>query len=133
MVRNSKKELEKYFSKQNVKIYVAELDDKFSSLGLVIASIVKRDENNSVIESFVMSCRAMGFDLESHFLRRVVECESIMPRKIRGRFIPSDRNMPASNLYKKNNFNLCEEGEWHLSSVSNMPDGPAWFTVVDRG
>jgi FkbH-like protein len=131
-IRYSKPELAKILNDKDVALYVADLEDKFGKLGLVAAAIVKRRREESLIESFVMSCRAMGFGLENLMLRKVVEAESTRSQTFVGRFVPSDRNMPAAALFKNNQFEPVSETDWTLTTVEQMPPAPEWFTVSER-
>jgi FkbH-like protein len=131
-LRYSKYDLDQLLNNKNFYIYVADLEDKFGKLGLVTASIVNRQDDRIVIELFVMSCRAMGFGLENLMLRKLVESEIVENKKLIGRFIPSDRNGPASTFFKNNGFEPLTETEWFLPSIDLMPLAPDWFTVYSR-
>jgi FkbH-like protein len=131
-IRYSKAELGKFLKDNAFEIYAADLEDKFGKLGLVAAAIVKRRGKEHVIESFVMSCRAMGFGLENLMLRKIVENEGTKENRLIGRFIPSDRNTPAAAFFKNNGFEPATETDWHLPSIEKMPFALEWFTVTGR-
>src|SRR5206468_2096228 len=63
-VRHGKPRLQAFLDDANTAVYVASLADKFGAIGLVGVVIVERRGGDRVFESFVMSCRAMGFGLE---------------------------------------------------------------------
>lgn len=131
-IRYSKTDLSKYLNDNGVEIYIADLQDKFGKLGLVTAAIVKRQSEESIIELFVMSCRAMGFGLENLMLSKIVEVERAGTNIIIGRYVPSDRNLPAASLFSNNRFEQATETDWHLPSIDAMPFAPDWFTVSER-
>ena len=131
-IRCSKAELGKYLTDNSFEIYVADLEDKFGKLGLVAAAIVKRRGEVRVIESFVMSCRAMGFGLENLMLRKIVETEGDKSKIFIGRFVPSDRNIPAAAFFKNNGFEPDTETDWYLPSIEKLPSAHEWFTVTER-
>lgn len=56
-------------------LYTVSLGDKFGDVGLVVFVLVRREGTSRVIESFVMSCRAMGLGLERLALRLVLDSE----------------------------------------------------------
>ena len=49
-------------------LYCAEVEDRFGSLGLVAVAVARRVCEGSRIDSFLMSCRALGRDVEYSFL-----------------------------------------------------------------
>ncbi|MBK6777956.1 MAG: hypothetical protein IPG75_00010 [Gemmatimonadetes bacterium] len=112
-------------------VYAAHLADKFGAVGLVGVVIVERQSGRVVLDSFIMSCRAMGFELERLMLALVREAEG-SGRELVGRFVPTDRNGPASGLYPGQGFEPAGPTEWLLSAGAAGPERPAWFTVRPR-
>jgi FkbH-like protein len=124
--RYSRQELQGFAQSDRHRVYVASLADKFGTLGLVLVAIVELRDDEAVIDSFIMSCRAMGFQLEQTALRLMVGSEA--DRRWRGLFVASDRNTPASTLYSDCGF-AASDGDWVLTDPSRLPDVPRWFTV----
>jgi FkbH-like protein len=112
-------------------VYVADVNDKFGSFGLVATIIVERSGEEATIDSFVMSCRAMGFGLEQGFLRLVLDSESQASRVV-GRFIPTDRNAPSARVFVDNGFRAVDDSTWELTSADSKPDVPAWIRLEER-
>jgi FkbH-like protein len=129
--RYTKNELAAFINSAERGVYVADVTDKFGSFGLVATIIVKRSADELTIDSFVMSCRAMGFGLEQGFLRLVLDAES-PARRIVGRFIPSDRNEPSARVFVDNGFRAVDETNWELTSAEHKPTIPAWIQVEAR-
>jgi FkbH-like protein len=131
--RRSAAELTELLESRTHEIFVASLADRFGDLGVVAAVIVaRRAEGEVEIDSFIMSCRAMGFGLEQLALAEITR-RLDAPRYI-ARFIPTDRNGPAAGLYPAHGFQETEPGLWTLLA-SDRPERPAWFgaTVPARG
>lgn len=78
-----------------------------------------------------MSCRAMGFDLERLAPRLVMDAEPDA-RAFIGRFVPTDRNTPASDLFARNGFTQASATEWSLGEAAIRPAAPEWFEVAPR-
>jgi FkbH-like protein len=127
-IRHTKQALQGLLSSDQHAVYVASLRDKFGRLGLVAVVIIRRKDDERVIDSFVMSCRAMGFDLERLILRGVIDAERGAARFI-GRFIPTDRNTPAMDLFPSNGFVQRSDTDWVLDATGALPEMPSWFTV----
>lgn len=124
--RYSRQELLGFCQSDSHRVYVASLADKFGNLGLVLVAIVELRVDEAVIDSFVMSCRAMGFQLEQAVLRLIVETKAGHPW--RGLFVASDRNTPCSSLYSDCGFAPSETG-WLLADATKTPEIPPWFAV----
>ena len=79
----------------NHKIWIGELEDKFGSYGKVILVIVRLEpkEQRAVIDTFLMSCRVMGRNVETEFLRHIEKSlkeEGI--KEIIGEYIETPKN-----------------------------------------
>ena len=73
--------------------------------------MIERDE----IVGLAISCRALGMGIEHRFLRHILHEMSGAP--VRGRIIPTSRNIPARNIYRDNGFTEGEGGFWQFTSV----------------
>lgn len=130
-IRYSKANLETFMKSPEHRVYVAELSDKFGALGLVASVILEVQNDYAIFESFVMSCRAMGFGLEQLMLTYILNEIGDVSRFV-GRFIQTDRNGPAMFLFSEAGFKAQEPDEWILKSGDPRPKCPAWFTLTPR-
>ena len=128
-IRYSRGQLEDIMSDKHSDLYVGELSDKFGSLGVVCVAVVRRNETQALIENFVMSCRAMGFGMEHTMLAHIVAQQN--GHQVAGRFVPSSRNDPASNLFPSAGFK-DEGGIWTLANRADLAAAGSWITVQDR-
>ena len=130
-IRYRKPELEELLRSEQHALYATSLADKFGAVGLVGVVVVRRDGSDRIVESFVMSCRAMGFELERLMLRRLLDAEEPGAARFVGRFVPSDRNTPAQDLFAASGFRRLSETEWEMNATDPRPDLPAWFTMPE--
>lgn len=83
--------------------------DNFGDLGLVGAWLVRLDGAEPEIDSFILSCRALGRDVETaacnHIKERVFAAGA---GSLRARFIPTRKNRPAAEFYEWQGFRLIE-------------------------
>lgn len=116
--RYSKAEVFDFITSESYLVMSAALGDKFGSLGMVAVIIVNfKKPGYAEIDSFVMSCRAMGFSLEKALifdLMRILKGRGV--NIVEGRFIPTDRNSPAQSLYSDVNF--INQGQNHVYQVN---------------
>jgi|GEM_PF-1356035 len=96
------------------------MGDEYGDLGVVGVVFVEfTNDRTAIIDSFIMSCRAMGFGLEQQMLHEIVKLvEGKNFNKLIGLFFSSDRNSPCSGLYQSVGFSLQEGGSWELSGSS---------------
>jgi len=80
-------------------VYDFRVVDKYGDMGIVGVCIVKG--NN--IDTFLMSCRALGREVESTMLKII--CKD---RKLSAEFIPSKKNQMVCEFYDKNGFKIID-------------------------
>lgn len=112
----------------NKMVLVASLSDRFGDLGTVAVSIV--DLPNRHIEGLIMSCRAMGFDLEIALLADTISAMAAGAGPVSAAFVQTPRNGPASTVYARAGFHEREPGLWVLDSVENGPAVPSWLHAI---
>ena len=64
----------------------------------------------NVFDSFIMSCRAMGFRLELAFIRSIIDTEP--GKRYVGQYLPTERNTPAAELFANAGFENTSDTEW---------------------
>jgi len=128
-IRYGKHELDGLLRSDDARLVVGDLSDKFGALGLVCVAVLRLGEAEVLIESFVMSCRAMGFGMEQVMLAYIVRlCAG---RPLIGHFVPSGRNEPSASVFANAGFGLVEEGRWLLPAGTELAM-PEWISVVER-
>lgn len=130
-IRYPKTKLDSLMRSTGYAIYVAEMSDKFGSLGIVAVVVIERKQETVFIESFVMSCRAMGFGLEQLVLLRLLDQETQASRFV-GRIIPTDRNGPVMFLFSQAGFASHGDTEWVWNRGMPTPSAPEWFKLQGR-
>ncbi len=129
--RYSKAEVLEFLADPLVKIITYSLGDKFGSLGVVAVVIYRKlSESEIDIDSFVMSCRAMGFSLEKEILKNLTEyCISGGLFRIKARYVPTDRNTPCANLYKDMGFAVQHDGTFEYDLSKGAFKNIEWLSL----
>jgi len=128
--RYTRQQLQVFLASPSHRVHVATLADRFGSLGLVAVVIVEREGEDAVIDSFVMSCRAMGFQFEQAVVRLAIDAEPGVTRWS-GLFVPTDRNTPAAGLFAECGFTAGASHAWVRPADSSDPIIPSWFTITN--
>ena len=91
----------------NSKIWIGELEDKFGSYGKVIFAIARleKEPQKAIIDTFLMSCRVMGRNVETKFLKHIEERlkeEGI--KEIIGEYIVTPKNNVANDFWQSHGY-----------------------------
>tara|TARA_B110000495_G_C23038048_1_gene620850 strand:+ start:1502 stop:3259 length:1758 start_codon:yes stop_codon:yes gene_type:complete len=96
--------------------------DKFGDNGLVGLYIIKKISSKDwIIDSFLLSCRIMGRNIENVMLNDILQLaqqENI--EKIEGEYIPSTKNSVTKDLYIKYGFRNISDTKFVLDNISNF-------------
>jgi len=97
------------FATQGAKVYCISVSDKFGDNGITGAAIITVDEKNRTadIDSFLLSCRILGKNIETIFLRYILQkLKNNGNLYVTSTFIPTAKNEQVSDFYEKNKFSL---------------------------
>lgn len=112
--RYSLEELRRFAADPKCRLWMVRAEDRFGDLGW-IAAVLVRDFDREVarIDSFVLSCRAMGRGIETAILNYVkrVCFESPERSALAAEFLPTARNVPVRELYESQGFTVVERRE----------------------
>ena len=107
--RYTESQLEYFTSDNKHFVYAMFVKDKFGDNGLTGVCIVKEDENNSknvILDSFLMSCRIIGRNIEFVFIGYIIKELANKGYKTLGSdYIQSSKNALVENFYDKVGFN----------------------------
>ena len=106
--------------------------DVFGDSGIVGLAIVHlRDPHEAELDSFLMSCRAIGRELESallHATLRRLAGHGI--RKIDASFVPTKKNQLAENFLPDQGFTKCADGRYQRDLCTTPPRPESAFPVT---
>lgn len=98
--RFTQAQIEGLLREKDRRVYLYRISDRFGDSGIAAAVFVDCSGNVPVIDEFVMSCRVMGRNIE-FALAEDVEKDLLLAgyKRLKGIFLPTDRNGPAEKLY----------------------------------
>lgn len=113
------------------------LQDCFGDNGIVSILIGRRQQDALFIDTWLMSCRVLGRELEWAVLNQlVVEARKTGAARLLGRFLSSGRNDMVRDHYAKLGFALVGEGDggtdWSLDLAAFTPRPVPIETVAGR-
>jgi FkbH-like protein len=104
--------------------------DRFGDYGLVGICISKQQADAVFLDSFLISCRALGRGMEEAFLHAIARQAGANGAKLlRGRFVEGPRNQPMKHFLKKTGFREVTGGMYELE-VDLVPPAPPWIDLA---
>lgn len=111
-IRLNYAEVEKIINNKDYISIYAILEDKYGSNGLVTLSFGKIEKDLLDINLWIMSCRVFKRNLEYALFDEIVRrCKNIGIKKIKGTFIPTDKNKIVENFYSDLGFDIVQKTE----------------------
>ena len=115
------KKLKNIQNKKDFKLITFSVADKYSDSGIICAITLNHNNNFHKIDEFLISCRALGRDLEYIFLNQIIKKYSIenleVPYKL------SDRNEPFIKFIEKIALKKNKKKYWinlkKINKISN--------------
>lgn len=110
-------------------LYVS-LKDRFGDMGIVGAAILKHENGDSDIDTFLLSCRALGRGVEKVLLKACLDASrKRSARIIAGKYVKTKKSKQVEDFYQRNGFNTIRSGEGE--SVFSLDINLAQFEVPD--
>jgi FkbH-like protein len=108
-----------------------EVEDSFTTYGLVGVVIQARGEAELRIEQFVMSCRIFGLDVETAVLGELMrEAEPAGLHRVTGTITVTDANAPCRDVFRRSGFSEGPDGTWSWEPGGDAAPAPAHVTVT---
>lgn len=133
--RHNSKEIRRMMDNDENVLLTLSLSDKFGDQGIVGLCIVliNKDEE-MVIDSFLMSCRALGRGAEDVLWSALLEqSNKRRGNLLRATYLPSKKNMQVSGFFERQGMEVSKENScgkhytMHLPFFAEMPD---WINVL---
>lgn len=100
------------FAKEGALIYGLGVKDKFGNYGITGLCIIFINENQAIIDTYLLSCRILGKGIEDEFLNCLINMLFKKGlKKIKSTYVRSSKNIQTQNFYEKNGFDLVKEDE----------------------
>lgn len=105
--RYTETEIVHFLKKDNFKIFAFEVKDKYGDFGLTGEAFIEVNGNEAIIDTFLMSCRVLGRNIEFKFIEEVFcNLKKNGVTKIKASYIPTFKNVQVIDLYDSMGFTL---------------------------
>ncbi|MBN8703042.1 MAG: HAD-IIIC family phosphatase [Bacteroidetes bacterium] len=110
--RYTETEITSFIESKSHKVFTIEVRDKFGDFGLTGVIIVEIKDDSALIDTFLMSCRVLGRNLELKFLDLVIEeLRLIGIKKIVASYYKTIKNNQVQVFYENNGFLVMKQNE----------------------
>jgi FkbH-like protein len=135
--RYSEQQISEFAASPDKSVYTVRVRDRFGDNGLVGVTILTFSEDVCEIDTLLLSCRVIGRTVETALLAHVVEVARARGgRYLRGWFLPTKKNAPASEVYPAHGFDLVRQDEtgslWELDLEYGQIAFPEWIDLGHR-
>jgi FkbH-like protein len=110
--------------------------DRFGDHGLVATALARANGTEWTLDSFLMSCRVIGYGIETALLADIIAAATAAgATRLRGEFIPTKKNVPARDLFARHGFQLADKrsdgGElWTYDFAAGPLAFPHWIERI---
>ena len=109
--RYSETEIENFIKSKNSDVYAFSVDDKFGSSGVTGLCVLSNKKDQKIqIDSFLMSCRIIGRNIEYVFIDYIIEQLKVDGfTSLTSKFISTIKNKQVLNFFENCNFDLIDQ------------------------
>lgn len=116
------------------RLYALSAADRFGDHGLVAVALVHVAATEWVVDSLLMSCRVIGYGIETTLLARIAaDARAAGATQLAGEIVATKKNAPARDFYARHQFTTDQPEAptalWRRSLADGGVVAPAWVTV----
>lgn len=130
--RYQESDIKKFSQDHKYMIGCAQVEDKFGDNGITGVFIIsKKDPKEWFIDTFLLSCRVMGREVEKGIMSYIIDkAKKNGIENIKAQFIPSQKNKPIEEFLP--NCGFQKEGEFWKYSLKTPFNVPECLTISDE-
>ncbi len=124
--RYTETEVTHFMKDNNFKVFAFEVKDKYGDFGLTGEAIIEIRDQEAIIDTFLMSCRILGRNIEFKFIEEVLynlRKNGII--RVKAYYLPTLKNEQVEELFEKMGFVLIEKKdnnkEYNLELAEHKP------------
>lgn len=101
-------DIEQFISAPDWSIHIAQVKDKFGDMGIVGLYLINKQATSARIDSFILSCRAIGRGIETAMMNKIKDDYLIKGNfaQVSASYQPTAKNIPVCEFYENEGFEL---------------------------
>ena len=135
-IRYSLGDVEQFHRRDDAELLLVHARDRFGELGQIGLALVLYEGEQVRLDSFILSCRAMGRGIESALMNRIKERarERAPEARLVGTYRPTAKNVPIAAFLAEQGFALQAEQDdgstdYALAVAEALPVDCSWIEV----
>lgn len=122
--RYTEHDISVFSASKDVDIFYARLRDRFGDMGIIGVCIIRYLDNRAELDSFLLSCRALGRTVEQEFLNQCLKKAKDRGCHIAvGVYVPTVKNSQVSEFFANQGFSrMSAEGIGEYRFQLDLPD-----------
>jgi FkbH-like protein len=133
--RYSEQQIAELAADPNWRVLSIRVRDRFGDHGLVGVAITRDEGNACEIDTFLLSCRVIGRDVETALLSHLSQSAAARGRqRLCGWFLPTAKNAPAREFYPLHGFELQQNNVkgslWAFDLQKAQIACPEWIKLT---
>ena len=111
-------EIQQMFYNDNCDCFTINVNDTFGSYGITGLMIIRYENDKAMIDTFLLSCRIIGRNIEYEFLRNVLNYIQNKKNKIKyitANYFKTEKNIQVADFYDRCSF-VCVKNEEYMKS-----------------
>ena len=137
-IRYSEADIEKFTKNDNRLAFYMRLEDKVSDLGIIGVSLIEIQNKVAILDSLLMSCRALGRGAEKTLIHQVTNYifSNYDVESIQGNFFATAKNKQVKTLLSDNCFSVISKNDneseinFELRKIDTQPSLPEWIELI---
>ena len=127
--RYSEEEVQKFANDEKKFLRCVQVKDKFGDYGITGVFIVTKNNSEEwLIDTFLLSCRVMGREIEKGILDHIFsEAKKNRVKQIKAQYIPTKKNEPIQKFLPDCGFK--KEGDYWIYNLNDSFKVPEFLTV----
>jgi FkbH-like protein len=132
--RYTESEIQCFASDPTMDVLYMKLRDRVSDLGMVGVAILKYEGQKATIDTFLLSCRALGRGAEGILLEHCLKSAAKAGAdRVLGCYARTSKNAQVADFYNRCHFatvsQTTEESVWEFGAKTNLFRAPDWIQI----
>lgn len=125
-------DVQKFSEDNNMIVKCVQVEDKFGDNGITGAFIVQKNNVNEwILDTFLLSCRVMGREIEKSILSYIIKiAKANNVKKLKAEFIPTKKNKPIENFLPDCGFK--KDGNFWEISLNESFEKPDFIKIEEK-
>lgn len=124
--RYSEADVARFAGAEEVSVYWLKVSDRFGDMGIVGTCILRFEGAVAIIDTLLLSCRALGRGIEQLFLREMLRAAFVRgARRVFGQYLPTTKNAQVADFFPRLGFLPVvvedTQGQWYFLNLSQAP------------